>query len=217
MTGDPQPPVVDNLRVGRLHVRHGIESKSVVCSWSLLSLSAAVLYTRRHYEPAPPGHRSRSRLQTAVRARAKEPEDSPSVAGRRPRARRARAPTSEHTAASCVQCVLRRAPWALLAGRRSGACARTSAIHGHSGHCRVHGTSYICAFVCSGGGAGAVRPPRSSTCCVLRPTDSLSLGSTCAGITMSASSFLRVEGTRIVDGSGQEVILRGAGLGGWMT
>ena len=170
-------------------------------------------------EPAPPGHRSRSRLHTAVRARAKEPEDSPSVAGRRPRARRARAPTSEHTAApaSCVQCVLRRAPWALLAGRRSGACARTSAIHGHSGHCRVHGTSYICAFVCSGGGAGAVRPPRSSTCCVLRPTDSLSLGSTCAGITMSASSFLRVEGTRIVDGSGQEVILRGAGLGGWMT
>ena len=175
MTGDPQPPLVDNLRVGRLHVRHDRDSKSVVCSRSLLSLSAAVLYTRRDYEPAPPGHRSRSRLQTAVRARAKEPEDSPSVAGRRPRARRARAPTSEHTAApaSCVQCVLRRPPRALLAGRRSGACARTSAIHGHSGHCGVHGTWYICAFVCSGGGAGAV-PPRSSTCCALRPTRSAS-------------------------------------------
>ncbi|KZS99999.1 glycoside hydrolase family 5 protein [Laetiporus sulphureus 93-53] len=31
------------------------------------------------------------------------------------------------------------------------------------------------------------------------------------------SSFLRVEGTKIVDGDGKEVILRGAGMGGWMT
>ena len=30
------------------------------------------------------------------------------------------------------------------------------------------------------------------------------------------SSFLRVEGTKLVDGDGNEVILRGAGLGGWM-
>ena len=29
-------------------------------------------------------------------------------------------------------------------------------------------------------------------------------------------SFLKVEGTKIVDGNGKEVILRGAGLGGWM-
>ncbi|KAH8105386.1 glycoside hydrolase [Cristinia sonorae] len=31
------------------------------------------------------------------------------------------------------------------------------------------------------------------------------------------SSFLKIEGTKIVDGDGKEVILRGAGLGGWMT
>ncbi|KAK7696395.1 Endo-1,4-beta-xylanase 5 [Cerrena zonata] len=31
------------------------------------------------------------------------------------------------------------------------------------------------------------------------------------------TSFLKVDGTKIVDGSGKEVILRGAGLGGWMT
>ncbi|EMD35775.1 glycoside hydrolase family 5 protein [Gelatoporia subvermispora B] len=31
------------------------------------------------------------------------------------------------------------------------------------------------------------------------------------------SSFLKVDGTKIVDGDGNEVILRGAGLGGWMT
>ncbi|OBZ72767.1 Glucan 1,3-beta-glucosidase [Grifola frondosa] len=31
------------------------------------------------------------------------------------------------------------------------------------------------------------------------------------------SSFLRIEGTKIVNGDGEEVILRGAGLGGWMT
>ncbi|KAL5514138.1 XYL5_1 [Sanghuangporus baumii] len=31
------------------------------------------------------------------------------------------------------------------------------------------------------------------------------------------SSFLRVEGTKLVDGDGTEVILRGAGLGGWMN
>ncbi|KAL5496011.1 XYL5_1 [Sanghuangporus vaninii] len=31
------------------------------------------------------------------------------------------------------------------------------------------------------------------------------------------SSFLRVEGIKIVDGDGTEVILHGAGLGGWMN
>lgn len=31
------------------------------------------------------------------------------------------------------------------------------------------------------------------------------------------ASFLKVEGTKIVDVDGKEVILRGAGLGGWMT
>ena len=31
------------------------------------------------------------------------------------------------------------------------------------------------------------------------------------------SGFIKVEGTKLVDGSGKEVILRGAGLGGWMT
>jgi hypothetical protein len=30
------------------------------------------------------------------------------------------------------------------------------------------------------------------------------------------SSYLKVSGTKIVDGDGKEVILRGAGLGGWM-
>lgn len=30
------------------------------------------------------------------------------------------------------------------------------------------------------------------------------------------TSFLKVSGTKLVDGSGEEVILRGAGLGGWM-
>jgi hypothetical protein len=30
------------------------------------------------------------------------------------------------------------------------------------------------------------------------------------------ASFLRIEGTKIVDGDGKEVVLRGAGLGGWM-
>lgn len=29
-------------------------------------------------------------------------------------------------------------------------------------------------------------------------------------------SYLKVSGTKIVDGEGNEVILRGAGLGGWM-
>lgn len=29
-------------------------------------------------------------------------------------------------------------------------------------------------------------------------------------------SYLRVSGTKIVDGDGKEVVLRGAGLGGWM-
>ncbi|KAH8113086.1 glycoside hydrolase [Phellopilus nigrolimitatus] len=33
----------------------------------------------------------------------------------------------------------------------------------------------------------------------------------------SPSSFLRVEGAKIVNGEGREVVLRGAGLGGWMT
>lgn len=32
----------------------------------------------------------------------------------------------------------------------------------------------------------------------------------------SAQGFLRADGTRIVDGDGREVILRGMGLGGWM-
>ncbi|KAH9840772.1 glycoside hydrolase superfamily [Rhodofomes roseus] len=31
------------------------------------------------------------------------------------------------------------------------------------------------------------------------------------------ASFLRIQGAKIVDGDGQEVIFRGAGLGGWMT
>lgn len=30
-------------------------------------------------------------------------------------------------------------------------------------------------------------------------------------------SFLKVSGTKLVDGQGHEVILRGAGLGGWMN
>jgi len=30
-------------------------------------------------------------------------------------------------------------------------------------------------------------------------------------------SFLKVSGTKIVDGNGKETILRGAGLGGWMN
>ena len=30
------------------------------------------------------------------------------------------------------------------------------------------------------------------------------------------SSFLKVSGTKVVDKDGKEVILRGAGLGGWM-
>ena len=30
-------------------------------------------------------------------------------------------------------------------------------------------------------------------------------------------SFLKVSGTKLVDGEGHEVILRGAGLGGWMN
>ena len=30
-------------------------------------------------------------------------------------------------------------------------------------------------------------------------------------------SVLRVSGTQIVDGDGNEVLLRGAGLGGWMN
>jgi hypothetical protein len=29
--------------------------------------------------------------------------------------------------------------------------------------------------------------------------------------------FLKVAGTKIVDEDGEEIILRGAGLGGWMT
>ncbi|KAF8646009.1 hypothetical protein AX16_007435 [Volvariella volvacea WC 439] len=33
----------------------------------------------------------------------------------------------------------------------------------------------------------------------------------------STPSFLKVSGRRIVDGSGHEVVLKGAGLGGWMT
>jgi hypothetical protein len=31
-----------------------------------------------------------------------------------------------------------------------------------------------------------------------------------------STSMLKVQGTKIVDGDGKEVILRGAGLGGWM-
>ena len=30
------------------------------------------------------------------------------------------------------------------------------------------------------------------------------------------SGYIRVDGTKLVDGDGKEVILRGAGLGGWM-
>jgi hypothetical protein len=30
------------------------------------------------------------------------------------------------------------------------------------------------------------------------------------------SSCLKVSGTKVVDGDGKEVVLRGAGLGGWM-
>ena len=30
-------------------------------------------------------------------------------------------------------------------------------------------------------------------------------------------SFLKVSGAKLVDGQGHEVILRGAGLGGWMN
>lgn len=29
-------------------------------------------------------------------------------------------------------------------------------------------------------------------------------------------SYLKVSGTKVVDGGGKEVVLRGAGLGGWM-
>jgi hypothetical protein len=32
-----------------------------------------------------------------------------------------------------------------------------------------------------------------------------------------ASGFLRVEGDHVVDGNGKLVVLRGAGLGGWMN
>jgi hypothetical protein len=31
-----------------------------------------------------------------------------------------------------------------------------------------------------------------------------------------ATGFLRVEGTQVVDEAGHPIILRGAGLGGWM-
>lgn len=30
------------------------------------------------------------------------------------------------------------------------------------------------------------------------------------------SSYLKISGTKVVDGEGKEIILRGAGLGGWM-
>ena len=30
------------------------------------------------------------------------------------------------------------------------------------------------------------------------------------------TGFIRVDGTKLVDGDGNEIILRGAGLGGWM-
>jgi hypothetical protein len=33
----------------------------------------------------------------------------------------------------------------------------------------------------------------------------------------TAAAFLRVQGTAIVDSSGQEVLLRGFGLGGWLV
>ena len=29
-------------------------------------------------------------------------------------------------------------------------------------------------------------------------------------------AFVKVSGTKLVDGNGEEIILRGAGLGGWM-
>jgi hypothetical protein len=29
-------------------------------------------------------------------------------------------------------------------------------------------------------------------------------------------SFIKVDGNKLVDGEGKEIILRGAGLGGWM-
>ena len=32
-----------------------------------------------------------------------------------------------------------------------------------------------------------------------------------------SNGFLRVEGEKVVDGNGNSVILRGAGLGGWMN
>jgi hypothetical protein len=35
-------------------------------------------------------------------------------------------------------------------------------------------------------------------------------------LSCSVMSYLKVSGTKIVDVNGQEVILRGAGLGGWM-
>jgi hypothetical protein len=31
-----------------------------------------------------------------------------------------------------------------------------------------------------------------------------------------ASGYLRVDGDKIVDGNGQQVVLRGAAIGGWM-
>ena len=32
-----------------------------------------------------------------------------------------------------------------------------------------------------------------------------------------SGSFIRVSGTKLVNDAGEEVVLRGAGLGGWMT
>ena len=39
----------------------------------------------------------------------------------------------------------------------------------------------------------------------------------CYLLTVMSTSFLRISGTKIVDEDGKEVVLRGAGLGGWLT
>ena len=40
---------------------------------------------------------------------------------------------------------------------------------------------------------------------------------TTLGRKLKMSGYIRVDGTKLVDTEGKEVILRGAGLGGWMT
>jgi len=47
-------------------------------------------------------------------------------------------------------------------------------------------------------------------------TVALALAALLPSTTAHAEGFLKVEGTQIVDGSGQPLILRGMGLGGWM-